>query len=86
MLFRSVNETLSRTVMTSGTTMLAVAALLFFGGSTLFNFSLALAWGILIGTLSSIFVAASLLFYLPAIRGRGAEGGADAGAAVPAKE
>lgn len=82
----SVNETLSRTIMTSGTTMLAVAALLFFGGSTLFNFSLALAWGILIGTASSIFVAASLLFYLPSIRGRGAQGGADAGAAVPAKE
>lgn len=61
----SVNTTLSRTVMTSATTMLAVLALLFFGGSTLFNFSLALAWGIAIGTYSSIFVAACLLLYLP---------------------
>src|SRR3546814_5518856 len=66
----SVNETLSRTVLTSGTTMLAVLALLIFGGSTLFNFSLALAWGIALGTMSSIFVAAALLLYMPPIRGR----------------
>ncbi len=63
----SVNRTLARTILTSGTTLMAVLPLLLFGGPILFNFSLALAWGILIGTYSSIFVAASLLLYLPPI-------------------
>lgn len=79
----SVNDTLSRTVMTSGTTLLALLALLFLGGSTLFNFSLALFVGIVLGTFSSVFVAASLLLYMPAVGrsvrtlpGAGAEGAA----------
>lgn len=64
----SINETLARTVLTSGTTLLAVLPLLLFGGSTLFNFSLAVFWGVLIGTFSSVYVAGALLLYLPAIR------------------
>ncbi len=65
---RSVNQTLTRTLMTSGTTMLAVLALLFLGGPVLRNFSLALAWGLIIGTYSSIFVASALLLHLPSLR------------------
>ncbi|MDH3474330.1 MAG: protein translocase subunit SecF [Rhodospirillales bacterium] len=64
----SINQTLSRTVLTGVTTMLAVLALLFFGGPVLFNFSAALAFGILIGTYSSIFVAAALLLHLSPVR------------------
>jgi preprotein translocase SecF subunit len=68
---RSVNQTLRRTLLTSGTTMLAVLALLFFGGPVLRNFSLALVWGLVVGTYSSIFVASSLLLHLPALRRTG---------------
>lgn len=64
----SVNQTLSRTLLTSGTTLAAILPLLLFGGSTLFNFSLALTWGILIGTFSSVFVAAALLLYMRPLR------------------
>ncbi len=70
---RSVNQTLRRTLLTSGTTMLAVMALLVFGGPVLRNFSLALAWGLVIGTYSSVFVASSLLLYLPSLRRADAE-------------
>ena len=56
----SINGTLSRTIMTSGLTLLVVIALLVFGGKALFGFSLALTIGILIGTYSSIYVAGSL--------------------------
>lgn len=64
----SVNQTLSRTTMTAGMTLLALLPLVFMGGSTLFNFSAALTWGILIGTYSSIYVAAALLLYMPPLR------------------
>jgi preprotein translocase subunit SecF len=60
----SVNQTLSRTIMTSATTLLAVLALYFFGGEVLRGFSVAMIWGILVGTYSSIFVAAALLLYM----------------------
>jgi len=56
----SINETLSRTIMTSGLTLLVVIALLIYGGPTLFGFSLALLIGIVIGTYSSIYVAGAL--------------------------
>jgi preprotein translocase subunit SecF len=56
----SINQTLSRTIMTSSLTLVVVLALLFFGGEVLFGFSLALSIGILIGTYSSIFVAGAL--------------------------
>lgn len=57
----SLNDTLSRTVMTSATTLLALFALFFFGGEVIRGFSFALIWGVLIGTYSSIFIACSLL-------------------------
>lgn len=58
---RSVNQTLSRTVLTSGLTLLTALALLFFGGATLRGFSLALTIGIVVGTFSSVFVASPVL-------------------------
>ncbi len=60
----AVNQTLSRTILTSLTTLLTVAALYFFGGSSLEGFSLALMLGITIGTLSSIFFACPVLLSL----------------------
>jgi preprotein translocase subunit SecF len=56
----SINETLSRTIMTSLTTMLTVLALLFFGGEILRGFSTALTIGIVVGTYSSIYIASAL--------------------------
>ncbi|MGM0516963.1 MAG: protein translocase subunit SecF [Pseudomonadota bacterium] len=56
----SVNQTMSRTVITSGTTLLTAAALLIFGGEALYGFSLTLLLGIAIGTFSSIYVASAL--------------------------
>lgn len=56
----SINQTLSRTIMTSGLTLMVVVVLFIFGGSVLRNFSLALIIGIIIGTYSSIYVAGSL--------------------------
>lgn len=53
----SINETLSRTILTSFTTLIALFALLFFGGETISGFALAMSFGILIGTYSSIFIA-----------------------------
>jgi len=53
----SINQTLSRTVITSGTTLLVLLSLFFFGGKIIHGFSLALLVGIVIGTYSSIFVA-----------------------------
>lgn len=64
----SVNQTLSRTTMTAGTTLLALLPLVFMGGQTLITFSAALTWGILVGTYSSIYVAAALLLYMPPLR------------------
>jgi len=60
---KSINETLSRTVLTSVTTLLAVGALVVFGGQVIRDFSLALVWGVVIGTYSSICLAVPLLLY-----------------------
>lgn len=57
----SINEVLSRTIVTSLTTELAVIAILVFGGEVLFDFALALMIGLVIGTYSSIFVASPIL-------------------------
>ena len=62
----SINETLSRTIMTSFLTMLMVLAMLLFGGETLRGFSSALTVGIVVGTYSSIFVASALALTLKA--------------------
>ena len=56
----SINQTLSRTVITSGATLLVVVVLLIFGGETLKGFSWALTMGILVGTYSSIYVAGAM--------------------------
>jgi preprotein translocase subunit SecF len=58
---QSVNQTLSRTILTSGTTLLVVFALFAFGGSAIHDFALAMLVGIGIGTYSSIFVASPIL-------------------------
>ena len=60
----SVNETLSRTVMTSVTTILALASLYVLGGDVIRGFTFAMIWGVLIGTFSSIFVASAALLVL----------------------
>jgi preprotein translocase subunit SecF len=59
---RSINEVLSRTLITSLTTLLAIGAILVLGGEVLFDFSFALFLGVLIGTYSSIFVASPLIY------------------------
>jgi preprotein translocase subunit SecF len=61
---QSINETLSRTVMTSVTTLLALFSLFFFGGEIISGFSIALIWGVVIGTYSSICLAVPLLLLL----------------------
>ncbi|MEA3465601.1 MAG: protein translocase subunit SecF [Thermodesulfobacteriota bacterium] len=58
---RSINETLSRTVLTSGTTLLVVSALFIFGGGVIHNFAFALLIGVMVGTYSSVFVASPFL-------------------------
>jgi preprotein translocase SecF subunit len=58
---KSLNETLSRTVMTSVTTLLALLAIVVFGGAVLRDFALAMMWGVIIGTYSSVFVAVGML-------------------------
>lgn len=60
----SLNQTLSRTVITSGTTMLALLALLFFGGEIIRSFSIALIVGIFVGTYSSIYIATPMVLAL----------------------
>ncbi|HAD04066.1 MAG: protein-export membrane protein SecF [Desulfuromonadales bacterium GWD2_61_12] len=60
---RSINETLSRTFMTSGLTLLSVTALYFFGGSVIQNFALAMLLGITVGTYSSIYVASPVILF-----------------------
>ncbi len=64
---RSINATLSRTVITAGTTLLTSLALYFFGGPVIHDFALAMSLGIIFGTYSSIFVASNLV--LDAIKG-----------------
>ncbi|MFO7766354.1 MAG: protein translocase subunit SecF [Pelovirga sp.] len=58
---RSINETLSRTIITSGTTLLVVLSLFVLGGGVIHNFAFAMLVGVLVGTYSSIFVASPLL-------------------------
>ena len=60
---RSINETLSRTILTSGTTLMVVLSLFVLGGGVIHNFAFALLIGVLIGTYSSIFVASPLLIF-----------------------
>ena len=65
----SINDTLSRTILTSLTTLLALVALYILGGAGLRGFSFAMIWGVFVGTYSSIFVASPLLLLLKLKRG-----------------
>lgn len=65
----AINDTLSRTILTSMTTLLALLALYFLGGEGLEGFAFAMIWGVFIGTYSSIFVASPLLLLLNLQRG-----------------
>ncbi len=76
LLNRSINETLSRTVMTSVTTLLALFSLYFLGGEVIRGFSFAMIWGVVIGTYSSICLAVPLLLYMNVGR-RGARASED---------
>ncbi len=67
---RAINETLSRTLMTSLTTLLALVALYFLGGEVIRGFSFAMIWGVLVGTYSSVLIAVPLLLYLDLRRSR----------------
>jgi preprotein translocase subunit SecF len=64
LLNQSINKTLSRTTVTSGLTLLSVLAIVLFGGEVLRGFAIALIWGIVVGTYSTIFVASPMLIYL----------------------
>ncbi|MDP7552281.1 MAG: protein translocase subunit SecF [Nitrospinaceae bacterium] len=59
----SINQTLSRTILTSGTTLLVVVALFFLGGEIIHDFSFALLIGVIVGTYSSVFIASVFLVY-----------------------
>ena len=60
----SANETLSRTLMTSGTTLIALIALLVLGGDVIRGFVFAITWGIIVGTYSSIYIAKNIVLML----------------------
>jgi len=78
----SINQTLSRTILTSGLTLLTALALWLFGGDVLNGFSFALVAGIIVGTYSSIFVASPILVFWQNFRGTGKP----VVAATPARE
>jgi preprotein translocase subunit SecF len=65
----SVNETLSRTIMTSGTTLIALGAMLIFGGDVIRGFTFAIFMGVILGTYSSVFVAKNLVLFIGLDRG-----------------
>ena len=83
LLNRAINTTLSRTVLTSFTTLLALGALFFFGGEVIRGFTAGLIWGVLIGTYSSFGLAVPLLSYI-GVR-RGGEGDAEEAQAAGAE-
>jgi len=66
----SINETLSRTILTGGTVLLTVLALYFFGGPVLNDFAFSFIVGVIVGTYSSIFIAAPMVLWWFRIRGR----------------
>ncbi|HTH17150.1 MAG TPA: protein translocase subunit SecF [Magnetospirillum sp.] len=79
----SVNETLARTILTVATVFLTVVALLIFGGDVLREFSIAMLWGLVIGTYSSVYVAMPILIYFNLRTGKGKEEGGEPEAAQP---
>ncbi len=75
----SINETLSRTVMTSVTTLIALISLFVLGGDVIRGFVFAMIWGVLVGTYSSVFVASAILLKLDVKRDWSKEAAANAG-------
>lgn len=67
---RSINETLGRTILTGGMTLLSVASLFFFGGAVLKDFAFAILIGILVGTYSSVFVASPIVLWCSKLAGK----------------
>jgi len=78
----SINETLSRTVLTSVTTLLALIALFILGGDVIRGFVFAMIWGVIVGTYSSVFVASSMLLRL-GVKRDWSKPNAEAGTQVP---
>jgi SecD/SecF fusion protein len=68
----SINQTLSRTILTSTVTLIPILCLFFFGGAVLRDFSLAIIIGVVVGTYSSIFIASPIVLWWSRARGRGA--------------
>src|SRR5262249_40577375 len=66
----SINETLSRTILTGGTVLLTVLALYFFGGPVLNDFAFSFLIGVIVGTYSSIFIASPIVLWWTRARGR----------------
>ncbi|PQO23497.1 protein translocase subunit SecF [Rhodobacteraceae bacterium WD3A24] len=81
----SINETLSRTVMTSVTTLIALIALFVLGGDVIRGFVFAMIWGVIVGTYSSVFVAAKVLLWLGVKRDWSKDDGDAAGTQFAAK-
>jgi preprotein translocase subunit SecF len=81
---RSVNDVLSRTLLTSGITITAVAVLLVLGGEVIRPFAIAMTFGMVVGTYSSVYIAAAILLWLERRR-QAAPAGAAAGGAGKAK-
>lgn len=80
----SVNQTLSRTLLTSGTTLLVLACLYILGGGVIEDFALALLVGVVVGTYSSIFVASPVVMMMPFTKPAIGLGGGEAAPAKPA--
>jgi preprotein translocase subunit SecF len=78
---KSINQTLSRTLLTSGLTLVAALAMFFFGGEVINNFAFALVVGVLIGTYSSVAVAAPMVLIYENYKSRAKAGLVAAGAA-----
>jgi preprotein translocase SecF subunit len=78
----SINETMSRTVMTSVTTLLALISLFVLGGDVIRGFVFAMIWGVVVGTYSSIFIASAILLWT-GVKRDWSRSNAEAGTQVP---
>jgi preprotein translocase subunit SecF len=83
----AINDTLSRTLLTSGVTALSLVGLLIFGVGEIFDFAAAMLWGIVVGTYSSVYIASPLTIWLDEREAAKAKdgGGTQSGGAMKAK-